>query len=59
MSFLVVFNADGAAIDPNQLARMNLKVATQHVKLLGGRQQVAFVEHQDDLTLSAEDSMHS
>ena len=58
MSFLVVFNADGAAIDPNQLARMNLKVATQHVKLLGGRQQVAFVEHQDDLSLSAEDLAH-
>jgi asparagine synthase (glutamine-hydrolysing) len=57
MTFMVVFNTEGAAVDPNLPMQSTQKVAA-HVELLGRGRQVAFVEYQNGRTLSSEDLTH-
>ena len=58
MSFLVVFNSDGAGVDLQRLERMNPMITARHARVLGKSQHVAFVEAEAGSDVPPGDAPH-
>jgi asparagine synthase (glutamine-hydrolysing) len=58
MSFIVIFNSDGAAVDLDGVERMNPEMAAQTFQILGRERQVALIGLQSGSALPREDATY-